>query len=181
MKAEAKVWKTPKENLGPLWKKKMISLRKEGTLIKLDKPSRPQRARSLGYKAKQGFIIVRVRVVKGRRKRPKAAGGRRPKTSGRYYPLDKSKQVVAEQKAARKYPNMEILNSYWIAEDGSHKWFECILIDPYHPSITKNKNTEWIVEPQHKGRAFRGKTSASKKSRGLRKKGRGSEKTRQAK
>jgi len=176
MNYEAKLWKIPKKNLGPLWKKKLVEYRRNTVIIKLEKPTRLKRARSLGYKAKQGFIVVRVRVVKGRRKRPKPAGGRRPKTSGRYYSLDKSKQVVAEQKAARKFPNLEVLNSYWIAEDGSYKWFECILVDPHHPSVAKDKNINWILEPQHKGRAFRGLTSAGKKSRSLRKKGRGSEK-----
>ncbi|MCK4285310.1 MAG: 50S ribosomal protein L15e, partial [Candidatus Lokiarchaeota archaeon] len=36
----------------------------------------------------------------------------------------------------------------------------------------------WITEPQHKKRATRGLTSAGKRSRGLHKKGWGSEKTR---
>ena len=33
------------------------------------KPSRPDKARNLGYKAKQGFVIYRVRVRKGSRKK----------------------------------------------------------------------------------------------------------------
>jgi len=31
---------------------------------------------------------------------------------------EKSKQVIAEEKAARKFPNLEVLNSYWVGEDG---------------------------------------------------------------
>jgi len=164
------LWKRPKENLGEAWKKRLIELRKEPVVNRVEKPTRPDRARSLGYKAKQGFAVVRVRVPKGRRKRPKFSGGRRPKARGRFFSLDKPKQVVAEEKVCRKFPNMEVLNSYWLAEDGKHIWFECVLADPSHPQIKKDKKTKWVTEPQQRKRANRGLTSAGKKSRGLRKK-----------
>merc|ERR1712230_283718 len=38
------------------------------------KPSRPDKARRLGYKAKQGFVIYRIRVRRGGRKRPNYKG-----------------------------------------------------------------------------------------------------------
>jgi len=178
MKQLAQIWKRPKESLGSLWKKKLVEYRKDLVITKLEKPTRIDRARSLGYKAKQGFIVVRVRVGKGTRKSPKPAGGRRPKTSGRFHPPGKSLQVIAEQKASRKYPNLEVLNSYPVVEDGQYKWFECILVDPTHPVIMKDKDLKWIFESQHKGRAFRGRTSAGKKSRGLYHRGKGAEKVR---
>ncbi|MBU0898282.1 MAG: 50S ribosomal protein L15e [Nanoarchaeota archaeon] len=164
------LWKKPKENLGEAWKKRLIEIRKEPVIKRLENPTRLDRARSLGYRAKQGFVVVRVRVVKGRRKRPKFAGGRRPKARGRFFSLDKSKQVVAEQKVSKKFPNMEVLNSYWLAKDGKHIWFECILVDPSHGQIKKDKKIRWIAEKQHTKRAERGLTSAGNKSRGLRKK-----------
>lgn len=164
------LWKKPKENLGEIWKKRLIELRKEPVINRVEKPTRLDRARTLGYRAKQGFVIARVRVVRGRRKRPAFMGGRRPKARGRFFSLDKSKQVVAEQKVSKKFPNMEVLNSYWLAEDGKHIWFECILVDPNHGQIKKDKKVRWITEKQHRGRADRGLTSAGKKSRGLRKK-----------
>jgi len=34
------------------------------------RPSRPDKARRLGYKAKQGYVIYRIRVRRGGRKRP---------------------------------------------------------------------------------------------------------------
>lgn len=148
-------------------KEQLIGFRTQGTIVRVEKPSDPQRARRLGYKAKQGFVVVRVRVPRGTRKRPKFAGGRKPKTFGRFYPLDKSMQQVGEEKAGKKYPNLEVLNSYWVGEDGMHKWFEVILADPQHPSILADKNIRWVAEPQHKGRVFRGLTSSGKKSRGL--------------
>jgi len=42
---------------------------------------------------------------------------------------------IAEERAAKKYPNLEVLNSYYVTEDGSHKWYEVILVDPHHPVI----------------------------------------------
>lgn len=38
------------------------------------RPSRPDKARRLGYKAKQGFVIYRIRVRRGNRKRPAPKG-----------------------------------------------------------------------------------------------------------
>ena len=33
----------------------------------------------------------------------------------------------------RKYPNMEVLNSYWVGQDGKQKYYEVILVDGHHP------------------------------------------------
>ena len=77
---------------------------------------------------------------------------------------------MVEEKAARKFPNLELLNSYYVGEDGKHKWYECILFDPSHPRVGKAKETRWVTSGKHTGRVYRGKTSAGKKSRGLRKK-----------
>lgn len=38
------------------------------------RPTRPDKARRLGYKAKQGFVIYRIRVRRGGRKRPVPKG-----------------------------------------------------------------------------------------------------------
>jgi large subunit ribosomal protein L15e len=149
-------------------KQRLIKWRRERTVQRIDKPTSLARARQLGYKAKQGFVMVRVKVPKGKRKRPKSSGGRDPKKSGRFFSLDKSKKQVAEEKASRKYPNMEVLNSYSVGQDGVSKWFECILVDTAHPSVKKDRERNWITKKNQRGRAFRGLTSAGKKSRGLR-------------
>ncbi|MBI4020383.1 MAG: 50S ribosomal protein L15e [Candidatus Aenigmarchaeota archaeon] len=164
----AEQWKRPKETLGSLYKQRLVRWRGETVVARVEKPTRPDRARSLGYRAKQGFVVARVKVKKGNRKRPKWAGGRRPKRMGRFFPLAKGKQVVAEEKVATKFPNMEVLNSYWVGMDGNHEWFEVILVDPQHPVIRKDRRTGWVSGSHHKGRAFRGLTSSGKKGRGLR-------------
>jgi large subunit ribosomal protein L15e len=90
----------------------------------------------------------------------------------------KSLQWIAEERASRRRPNQEVLNSYWVGQDGRHKWYEVILVDPHHPAIESDKDISWISTGRHRGRAERGKTSAARRSRGLRKKGKGTEKTR---
>jgi large subunit ribosomal protein L15e len=165
------LWKKPDEGLGEIQKRRFIKWRLEPVVSRAEKPTRPDRARSLGYKAKQGFAVVRVRVPRGGRKRPDFAGGRRPRRAGRFFTLNKSKQQVAEEKASTKYANMEVLNSYWVGEDGKNAWYEVILADGSHPSVKKGKDTRWIASGKQKSRAKRGLTASGKKSRGLLHKG----------
>ena len=71
----AELWKQPKKNLGEIWKQRLIKIRREPVTVRLEHPTRPDRARALGYKAKQGFIVVRQRVKRGPHKRPKKKKG----------------------------------------------------------------------------------------------------------
>jgi len=153
-----------------LWKKRIMEWRRQPTVVRVEKPTRLDRARTLGYKAKPGIVVVRVRVRKGGLNRPRPNKGRRPKRMGVYgYAPAKSTRLIAEERAARKYPNLEVLNSYYVGEDGEYRWYEVILVDPHHPVICKDKDLSWICEKQHRRRVFRGLTSAGKKMRGLRK------------
>jgi large subunit ribosomal protein L15e len=163
----AKIWKKPGESLGEAYKRNLIRWRSEGTVVRIESPTRIDRARGLGFKAKQGIAVVRVKVDRGSRKVPKITGGRRPTRAGRFFTLNKSKQQVAEEKASTKYPNMEVLNSYWVGEDGNYKWYEVILVDPSHPSISNDRDLGWLSRGKHTGRAFRGLTASGKRSRGL--------------
>merc|ERR1711998_320023 len=45
-------------------------LRQLPRIVRASKPSRPDKARRVGYKAKQGFVVYRVRIRRGGRKRP---------------------------------------------------------------------------------------------------------------
>ena len=169
-------WKTPKEGLGELWQQRIVQWKKDPNTLRIERPTRLDRARSLGYKAKPGFIIVRQRISRGGRKRPQIRAGRRPKRFGRRKDLKISYQVISEQRANKKYPNCEVLNSYWVGQDGMYYWYEVILVDRHSPSILADKNINWIYSK--KGRVYRGLTSANRKSRGLRHKGKGAEKIR---
>jgi large subunit ribosomal protein L15e len=112
-----------------------------------------------------------------RKVRPRS--GRRPKRMGvKKFKPAKSIRLIAEERAARKFPNLEVLNSYWVGEDGRSKWFEIILVDPSHPSIKADADINWICQKQNYRRVFRSLTAAGKKVRGLTGKGKGSEKVR---
>jgi len=117
--------------IGELMQRRAIKWRKEPAIIRIERPMRLNRARALGYKAKQGFVAVRVRVRRGGLRKPRPSSGRRPKRMGtkRHVPA-KSLKLIAEERAARKFPNLKVLNSCWVWEDGRYKWFEVILIDP---------------------------------------------------
>ncbi len=173
-------WKKPGESyVGELLWNRLQEWRLEPSVIRIERPTRLDRARNLGYKAKQGIIVARVKVRKGARRKSRYIRGRRTKRMGMHkITPGKSIQRIAEERAARKYPNMQVLNSYWAGEDGKHKWYETILVDPIHPVIKSDKNLNWICNPSQKGRAFRGRTSAGRKGRGMRRKGWGTEKTR---
>ncbi len=171
-------WKNPWDGyVGELMWVRLQKWRRESAVVRIDRPTRLDRARALGYRAKKGIIVVRVRVRRGGRRAGRPNKGRKTKSLmvSRLTPK-KSLQWIAEERAARKYPNMEVLNSYWVGEDGRHKWFEVILIDRAHPSILNDKNLSGVA--RQRGRVFRGLTSTGRKSRGLRRKGKGAEKVR---
>lgn len=157
-------------------KERLLKFRKEPSNKRIKRPTRMDRARSLGYKAKQGFIIVRQKLKRGGRQNKKLKAGRKSSNTGRKKNLKLNYQTVAESRSKERYPNMEVLNSYEVLKDGKHIWFEVILIDRKHPNITSDENLAKLASK--KGRTQRGLTSSSRKSRGLRKKGKGSEKTR---
>lgn len=176
----AEAWAKPdKSYVNELMRQRLMEWRQQPVVNRLDNPTRLDKARKLGYKAKQGYIVTRVRVRRGglRKVRPKA--GRRPKRMGvKKFKPAKSLRLIAEERTARKYPNLEVLNSYWVGEDGRSKWFEVIMVDPNHPVIKSDSDINWITQKQHHRRVHRSLTSAGKKVRALRGKGRGSEKSR---
>ena len=172
------MWKQPRHGeMKRLQWERMIEWRKEPSIVRVEHPTRIDRARALGYKAKQGYIVVRVRVRRGGLRKRRIKGGRVPSKKGILkITMGKSIQRIAEERASKKYPNLEVLNSYWVGQDGKHKYYEVILVDPHHPVIRSDPKINWIAN--QKGRAERGLTSAGKKGRGLRHKGKGAEKVR---
>lgn len=170
---------TSKEEIPEYVRNRMVLWRRGPAIVRVGKPTKIARARSLGYKDKPGFIVVRIRIRRGDLHRRNIMGGRRPRRYG-YNKLThgKSEKWIAEERVQDKYPNLNVLNSYYLAEDGKYKFFEVILVDPNHPNIKKDEHYSWTSDSVHKGRVYRGLTSSGKKGRGLRKKGKGSEKSR---
>ncbi|KAL4692794.1 hypothetical protein H8959_016604, partial [Pygathrix nigripes] len=63
--------------------------------------------------------------------------------------------------------SVRVLNSYWVGEDSAYKFFEVILIHPFHKALRRNPDTQRITKPVPKHREMCGLTSAGRKSRGL--------------
>ncbi|MFA5003563.1 MAG: 50S ribosomal protein L15e [Methanolinea sp.] len=173
-------WKRPSETevKALLWNR-MQQWRREGGVVRIEHPTRIDRARNLGYKAKQGIVMVRVKVRRGGRRKSRYVRARRSIRMGvNRITAGKSLQRIAEERASRRYPNMEALNSYWVGQDGRQKWYEVIMVDGNHPAIKSDSQLAWMSDPVHRGRAERGKTSPGLKGRGMGTRGKGTEKTR---
>ncbi len=86
-------------------------------LVRVNRPTRPDKARRLGYKAKQGYVIYRVAVRRGSRKRPNSKGivYGKPKTQGiTQLKFQRKLQSVAEERVGKRCGNLRVLSSYWI-------------------------------------------------------------------
>lgn len=171
-----KLWEKPAESLGAVYKQRLIQWRKEPVTVRVDNPTRPDKARRVGYRAKQGVFIVRQRVDRGGRAKPFPAGGRRTKRYRSRMNLKMNYQWVAEQRANDKYVNCEVLNSYFAGKDGQHFWYEVVMVDRDSPTVLADPIFRNIAH--QKGRAYRGLTSAGRKSRALHGRGKGYEKAR---
>lgn len=123
-----------------LWKKKQSDVlrfllrvraweyRQLPTIHRVPRPTRPDKARRLGYKAKQGFVIVRAAVRRGGRKRPNSKGivYGKPKHHGiNQLKARRNLRSIAEERAGKRFTNLRVLNSYWINQ-------VCISIYPVH-------------------------------------------------
>jgi len=164
--------------LEELWRKKQSDVlrfilrlrcweyRQLNSVHRATRPTRPDKARRLGYKAKQGFVIYRARVRRGGRKRPVPKGivYGKPATQGiNQLKWERSLRSKAEERVSRRCGNLRVLNSYWVNQDASYKYYEVILVDPFHATIRNDPHINWICQPVHKHRELRGLTATGKK------------------
>merc|ERR1719329_1165716 len=138
----------------------------------------------LGYKAKQGFVVFRTRIRRGGRKKMVSKGivYGKPRNHG----VNKTKATrnlrsIAEERAGRKIGGLRVLNSYWVAQDAVHKWFEIVMVDPMHKCIRDDPRINWICRSTMKHRELRGLTAAGRRARGLLAKGKRAGKLRPSK
>jgi len=159
-------------------------LRQLPSVHRASRPTRPDKARKVGYKAKQGFVIYRSRIRRGDRKKRVVKGtvyGKPVHQGVNKQKAARNLRNIAEERVGRKISSMRVLNSYWVAEDARHKWFEVIMVDPYHKAIRDDPRINWMCKPTMKHRELRGLTAAGRKGRGLFVKGRRATKTRPSK
>jgi large subunit ribosomal protein L15e len=162
----------------PNWYR-LIALRRSTSVHRVPKPTNIPRARALGYKAKQGIVVVSSKVRRGTMRKLRPRMGRKPRNMGvNKITPKKSLQRIAEERAARHYPNMEVLNSYKLTADNRAHYFEVILVDRSHPVIRSDPNFRWLQSRANFRRVYRGLTSAGKRGRGLHNRGRGTERIR---
>merc|ERR1712029_464336 len=138
---------------------------------RVPRSTRPDKARRLGYKNKQGFVIFRIAMRRGGRKRPVAKGCPygKPKSSGavkQQKPV-RNLQSIAEERVGRRIASLRVLSSYWVGQDSTYKYFEVIMIDPSHKAIRRDPKINWMCASVQKHRELRGLTTAGKSSRGL--------------
>jgi large subunit ribosomal protein L15e len=157
-------WKKPDVKL---LRARMIEWRKDGAITKVAKPLRLDRARALGYKAKRGVTVVRVKIKRGGHKKTRPNKARRTKRLHIRKNLRMNYKEIAETRVARKFTNMEVLNSYQVGKDGMNYFFEVILVDRAAPEIKSDKELGAFVKAPKK-RALRGISSSGRKARGLR-------------
>merc|ERR1712205_273670 len=113
-------------------------LRQLPTVHRASRPTRPDKARRMGYKAKQGYVIYRTRVRRGGRKKPLAKGinyGKPTNEGIKHIKWRRSLRSKAEERVGRRCGNLRCLNSYWVGQDSTYKYYEVILIDPSHKAI----------------------------------------------
>ncbi|MEM4186502.1 MAG: hypothetical protein QW801_04400 [Candidatus Caldarchaeum sp.] len=117
-------------------RRRLVEWRREKSVVRVDKPLRLDRARSVGYRDKQGYVVLRVRVRRGGFSKPRPRSGRRPKAIGVVrHKVNVSMKDEAVQRALKNYPNLKALGAYPLASDSLYKWFEVIAVDPNHPSV----------------------------------------------
>jgi len=158
--------------------------RQLSAIHRVSRTTRPDKARRLGYKAKNGYVIYRVRVKRGGRKKKVSKGivYGKPENAGiNKVKATRNLRSIAEERVGRKCGALRVLNSYWMGQDAVNKWYEVIMIDPYHATIRNDPRINWICKPTHKHREMRGLTSAGRKARGLTHKGKSATKIRPSK
>ena len=97
-----KAWKNPHEGVveETHWAR-LVEWRRGTAIARVDRPTRIDRARELGYRAKQGYVVVRVRVRRGGRRKPHPMGGRKPKRRGLLkITMGKSIQRIGEERVS---------------------------------------------------------------------------------
>jgi len=161
------------------YKERLVKWNNEPPIVRVEKPTNIARAREIGYKAKPGILVARVAVVGGKKKRVAPGGGRKPSKNARYFSRQKSTQAIAEERAAKKFTNCEILNSYFVGEIGSKKFYEVIMLERDNPALINDPNYKNIIAQRN--RVFRGLTYTGRVHRGIARKGFGTKHNRPSK
>merc|ERR1712124_179663 len=128
---------------------------------------RPEKARKLGYKRAQGYVVYRIRIRRGGRKRLVRKGivhGKPVHQGIRKLKKERTHKSTAEERVGRKCSNLRVLNSYWVGQDAAFKFYEVVMVDPNHKNIRRNPQINWICSAKHNHRELRGVTATGRKA-----------------
>ncbi len=132
----AQTWQQELKRSSPELKQRIVAWRRGPRVVRVERPTRLDSARRKGYKAKQGVVVLRVRISRGGMRMKRPVSGRRPKHLGTVkIKGNLGEDRVAEERARRAYPNLTVLGSYPLAKDGKFSWLEVVMADPSHPSV----------------------------------------------
>ncbi|MEM0441204.1 MAG: hypothetical protein QXF45_00825 [Candidatus Caldarchaeum sp.] len=130
------LWRERPEMLRALMRKRMVEWRRQKSVVRVEKPLRLDRARALGYKEKQGYVVIRVRVRRGGFSKPRPRSGRRQKALGVVrHKVNVSMKEEAINKVRKHFPNLRPLGAYSLAQDSLYRWYEVVAVDPHHPAV----------------------------------------------
>ena len=55
-------WNRPGDSIKAMQRERLFTFRREGAVERIERPTRLDRARMLGFRAKQGFVMARARI-----------------------------------------------------------------------------------------------------------------------
>merc|ERR1712131_92003 len=125
----------------------IVEARQNDEVHRVERPTYLERARKLGYKAKQGYSIWVVKIGKGDAFRDYNNGNTRGKcVNAGIHQIKPSlnKQAEAEQIIGKKLGSLRVLGSYKIGCDLKSHYFEVIMVDPMHNAIRNDYKINWI-------------------------------------
>ena len=179
-----------------LWKKKQSDVlrflqrvrvweyRQLPSVVRVTRPSRPDKARRLGYKAKQGFCICRARVRAGPQEaREQGHPLRQARAPGCEEAEIRAQPAIGRGGARRARPLRRAPRAQLVLAQRRfvYKYYEVIMVDPMHKVVRNDPRINWICNPVHKHREIRSLTAAGRKYRGLGGKGHNYNKARPSK
>lgn len=137
-----KTFEAQYDQRSPEYRARLTLWRKQPVITRVDGPTNIARAHSVGYKARKDFVVARVRVKKGKRIRARADQGRKPGRNRKRENPGKGWQWFAEQKALRRFPNLSLIGSYYVGEDGQQSFYEIVM-----QNLESSKPSRPIVAP----------------------------------
>ena len=81
---------------------------------------------NLNFTDNEILTVVRIKIRRGGRKKPvpKGATMGKPVHQGVFMQFARRLQSVAEERVGRHCGALRVLNSYWVGEDSTYKYFE---------------------------------------------------------